>query len=169
MFLRSFVTAPPTCPLAQSKQGRALWVKRLGISTPLERAFTKGFTLVKESAKTKIRQVVRLYLYCVRHRKATKNNTSSKKRTTRGSRLKLKHWTTHFPSLSHTRARALDDLGQEPRSQSRPEPRPLPVSLVRRQAATAIALAALHWGELTYKQSVAILDQKEYEIKEKKF
>ena len=36
-------------------------------------AFTKGFTLVKESAKTKNGQVVRLYLDCVHHKKETQN------------------------------------------------------------------------------------------------
>ena len=37
-------------------------------------AFTKGFALVKESAKSKDRQVVRLYLDCVHHKKGTKNS-----------------------------------------------------------------------------------------------
>ena len=36
-------------------------------------AFTKGFAFVKESAKTKNRQVVRIYLNCVHHKKGTKN------------------------------------------------------------------------------------------------
>lgn len=36
-------------------------------------AFTKGFALVKESAKTKNGQVVRLYLDCVHHKKETQN------------------------------------------------------------------------------------------------
>src|SRR5205809_875688 len=36
-------------------------------------AFTKGFALVKESAKTKNGQVVQLYLDCVHHKKETWN------------------------------------------------------------------------------------------------
>ena len=37
-------------------------------------AFTKGFAFVKESAKTKNGQVVRVYLDCVHHKKVTKNS-----------------------------------------------------------------------------------------------
>jgi len=37
-------------------------------------AFIKGFALVKESSKSKQGQVVRLYLECVHHKKATKNS-----------------------------------------------------------------------------------------------
>jgi hypothetical protein len=39
-----------------------------------DRAITKGFALVKESAKTKDGQVVRQYLDCVHHKKDTKNS-----------------------------------------------------------------------------------------------
>jgi hypothetical protein len=37
-------------------------------------SFTKGFALVKESAKTKSGQVVRQYFDCVHHKKETKNS-----------------------------------------------------------------------------------------------
>jgi hypothetical protein len=37
-------------------------------------AFTKGFALVKESAKTKNGQVVQQYVDCVHHKKQTKNS-----------------------------------------------------------------------------------------------
>jgi hypothetical protein len=37
-------------------------------------AFIKGFAIVKESAKSKQGQVVRQYLDCVHHKKATKNS-----------------------------------------------------------------------------------------------
>ena len=41
-------------------------------------AFTKGFALVKESAKTKNGQVIHVYLDCVHHKKATKNSCKLK-------------------------------------------------------------------------------------------
>ena len=41
-------------------------------------AFTKGFAFVKESAKTKNGQVVRVYLDCVHHKKVTKNSRKLK-------------------------------------------------------------------------------------------
>ena len=40
--------------------------------------FTKGFAIVKESAKTKNGQVNRLYLDCIHHRKNTKNSRKLK-------------------------------------------------------------------------------------------
>ena len=41
-------------------------------------AFTKGFTFVKKSAKTKNRQVIHIYLDCVHYKKVTKNSCKLK-------------------------------------------------------------------------------------------
>src|ERR1700722_3900616 len=84
-------------------------------------AFTKGFALVKESSKTKNRQVVRVYLDCVHYKNKTRNTCKLKeeerkrvqtKTQTNGCKFsiivsykeQLRCWTIQSKNLEHNHA-----------------------------------------------------------------
>jgi hypothetical protein len=137
-------------------------------------AFIKGFAIVKESAKTKQGQVVRLYLDCVHHKKATKNSRKLDEVARRRHQTKtqasgclfslvVQHdedlgcWTIRPKNLHHNHAPSPDPFQYHQHQEKKPG------------YAAAIALASTHRSILSYRDSAAVLEQEGYEIKKKKF
>ena len=122
----------------------------------------KGFTFVKESAKTKNGQVVRVYLDCVHHKKVTKNSRKLKEEERKRVQTRtqandckfslvisfeeqLGCWKIRSKNLEHNHA---------------PNPDPFQYHQHRDKIpgrVAAIALATAHRGVITYKDSMAII------------
>jgi hypothetical protein len=135
--------------------------------------FTKGFAIVKESAKTKNGQVNRLCLDCVHHRKNTKNSRKLKEvdrkrlqtKTQAGGclfSLVVKYeeetgWTIRPKSLHHNHAPSPDPFQYTQHQERKPGD------------VAAIALASTHRGILSYQQSAAVLEQEGLELKKKRY
>ena len=125
-------------------------------------AFTKGFAIVKESAKTKVGQVVRLYLECVHHKKETRNT----RKLSEGDRKRLQTrtqtnnckfsivvsyqeknscWTVRGKNLEHSHA---------------PNPDPFQYHQHRDKIPgreTVISMASTHRTVISYRELMAIV------------
>lgn len=71
--LDAAVAALPPAHCLNPSRDEVFESKEAAFSRLQDWAFVKGFAIVKESAKSKKGQVVRLYLDCIHHKKATRN------------------------------------------------------------------------------------------------
>jgi hypothetical protein len=137
-------------------------------------AFTKGFALVTESAKTKNKQVVRVYLDCVHHKNETKNSRKLDEERQRvqtrtqanGCKFSIGiyytketgRWRIRSKNLAHNHAANPDPFQYHQHQDKIPKYK------------AALAAAEVHRGVVGYKEHTALLRKDNLpEVGKKKF
>jgi hypothetical protein len=171
--LDAAIAAIPYRHATNSSRDEVFQSKEAAFARLQDGAFIKGFALVKESSKSKQGQVVRLYLECVHHKKATKNSRKLSEVDRRRHQTKIlaggctfslvvqyderQGWTVRPKDLCHNHAPNPDPFQYHQHQYKQPG------------YAAAITLASIHRGMLSYRHSAAILEQEGFEVKKRNF